>query len=170
MEENTNLNSTNAEEVAADNQPTAEEITAFVEKAKLEQNLPLGIIAGAVAALAMAVVWAAITVATHYQIGYMAIAVGFGVGFAVRFAGKGIDMIFGISGAVLAFLGCVLGNFLSQVGFVANELEMSYFEVFKILSAPSVFIEVMKEAFHPMDVLFYGIAIYAGYRYAFRVK
>ena len=170
MEENTNLNSTNAEEVTAENQPTQEEIAAFFEKAKLEQNLPLGIVAGAVAALAMAVAWAVITVITQYQIGYMAIAVGFCVGFAVRFAGKGIDMIFGISGAVLALLGCVLGNFLSQVGFAANELDMSYFEVFKILAAPSVFVEVMIDSFHPMDVLFYGIAVYAGYRYAFRAK
>ena len=168
MEENINVNSTDAEETTAQNQLTPDEMADFIAKAKLEQRLPLGIIAGAAAALLMAVVWAAITVATKYQIGYMAIAVGLVVGFAVRFAGKGIDMIFGISGAVFALLGCFIGNFLSQVGFTANAFEITYFEAFKILSEPSVFVEVMKEAFHPMDVLFYGFAIYEGYRFSFR--
>ena len=29
-------------------------------------------------------------------------------------------------------------------------------------------IELIKETFHPMDFLFYGIAIYEGYKFSFR--
>lgn len=64
---------------------------------------------------------------TEYQIGYMAIAVGFLVGFVIRLTGKGIDKIFGISGAILAIFGCLLGNLLSNVGFIANAEGLRYF-------------------------------------------
>ena len=101
---------------------------------------------------------------------YMAIAVGFVVGFSVKFAGKGIDKIFGVVGAAGALFGCVLGNFLSQVGFVAQdpEIGISYFEALNVLlSNMELTVEIMKETFSPIDLLFYGIAIYAGYRSAF---
>jgi hypothetical protein len=103
--------------------------------------------------------------------GYMAIAVGFIVGFSVQFMGKGIDKIYGIIGAIGAVLGCVLGNFLSQVGFIAidPEIGLSYFQALRLLlSDMQLTVEIMKETFSPIDILFYGIAIYTGYRYSFR--
>ena len=33
---------------------------------------------------------------------------------------------------------------------------------------PQIIASVMKDTFHPMDVLFYGLAIYVGYKYAFK--
>jgi hypothetical protein len=148
-----------------------EELNFKIENLRLEQNLPFAIIASLSSAIVMAILWAAITVTTKYQIGYMAIAVGFAVGFAVRFTGKGIDKIYGIIGAIGALLGCVLGNFLSQVGFIAQdpEIEMSYFEGLKfLLTDMRLTFEIMKETFSPIDLLFYGIAIYEGYRFSFR--
>lgn len=145
-----------------------EDLQREMEQLKLQQNLPFGIVAGLVAAFVMALLWSIITVITMYQIGYMAIAVGFAVGFAVRFAGKGIDKIFGIIGAALAFFGCILGNFFSQVAFLADYFETTYSEILSIaFSDFSVITEIMVESFSPMDILFYGIAIYAGYRYSF---
>ncbi len=103
-----------------------------------------------------------------YQIGYMAIAVGFVVGFAIRFAGKGIDKVFGVTGAILALFGCLTGNFFSQIAFGADYLEMSYTDVLSaVLSEPSLIKDIMVDSFSPMDVVFYGIAIFAGYRYSF---
>ena len=139
-----------------------------LEQFRTEQNLPLGILAGLGAAVIGAVVWAAITVATEYQIGYMAIAVGFIVGFAMRTLGKGVDQIYGIIGGVLALFGCVLGNFFSMIGFVAKSENLGYFDTFSMIDY-SIVPSVMIDAFSPLDILFYGLAIYQGYKISFRV-
>lgn len=139
----------------------------YRERLRFEQNLPLALLSGLIAALIGAFLWAAITVVTNYQIGYMAVGVGFLVGYTVRFFGKGIDAIFGVSGAFMSLLGCLVGNFLSLVGFVSNEEGFSYLEVLKIIDY-SLVPAAMMESFNPIDILFYGIAIYEGYRFAFR--
>ena len=138
-----------------------------LEKLRSEQQLIPGIIAGAVAAIGGGLLWAVITVATGYQIGYMAIAVGFMVGFAIQIVGKGVDPIFGIIGGALALAGCVLGNVFSLVGFIAEEWDVGYFETIASLDLAMI-VELMGEMFGIMDILFYGIAIYEGYKFAFR--
>lgn len=99
-----------------------EKLMYYKEKLRLEQNLILGMGAGAAACLVSAFLWAVISVATGYQIGYMAIAVGLLVGFAIRFVGKGIDPIFGIMGALFALAGCLLGNFFNIIALLSQEL------------------------------------------------
>jgi hypothetical protein len=146
---------------------TEDKIFQYREKLKLEQNLMLGAVGGGAAALVGAILWAVITVATEYQIGYMAIAVGLVVGFSVRYLGKGIDQIFGILGGMLALIGCVLGNFLSMVGFAANAEGLGYMELLFGIDY-SIVPEIMMEGFSPMDVLFYGLAVYQGYKFSFR--
>lgn len=138
-----------------------------LEKFKSEQNYPKALITGVVVGLIGAFLWGVITVVTEYQIGYMALAIGAGVGFSMRYTGKGMDQIFGISGAVIAFLSCLLGNFFSIIGFVANVEGLGYFETF-ILFNYSQLIPIMREAFSPMDLFFYAIAAYEGYKFAFR--
>src|SRR5258708_5169082 len=79
--------------------PTRQElITALNAKVLREQNLPLGILAGAGATIVGALIWMAITVATDMHIGIVAIGVGAAVGYAVRYAGKGVSKIFGYVG------------------------------------------------------------------------
>ena len=36
------------------------------------------------------------------------------------------------------------------------------------LTSPGVLLEIMKETFRPMDLLFYAIAVYEGYKFSFR--
>jgi hypothetical protein len=48
----------------------------------------------------------------------------------MRFIGKGIDSIFGICGGIIAFLSCILGDFFSIIGFVANTENLGYFQTF----------------------------------------
>ena len=141
-------------------------ILEALEVLRSQQNFSFALIGGAFAAFLSAFLWAAITVAAEYQVGYMAIAVGFIVGFSVRFFGGGIDMKFGILGACLSLLGCLLGNLFSQVGFIAHEYSYSYIEVFSLLDF-SIIMDVMFESFNPIDILFYGLALYAGYRFSF---
>jgi hypothetical protein len=137
------------------------------EKLRLEQNLPFAVIFGSVAAIVGAALWAAITVATEYQIGYMALGVGALVGVAVRFSGKGIDQVFGIVGAALSLAGCVFGNFLSIVGMIAKEYSLNFFDVFSNFQF-NMITQVMTETFTPMDILFYGLAVYTGFKLSIR--
>lgn len=155
---------------------TAEPVTAqqiqlsdkALEKVKSEQNLGLGIGTSTLVGLLGAALWAVITVVTEFQIGYMAVAIGAGVGYTMRHFGKGVDQIFGISGAIIAVLSCFLGNFFSLIGFVANSEGLGYIETLLAIDY-SLVPSAMQESFSVMDILFYGIAGYEGYKFAFRV-
>ncbi len=132
-----------------------------------EQNLFLGVLAGAVAALGGAALWAVVTITTGYQIGYLAVAVGFLVGFAMRQFGKGTDQVFGVVGAVLALLGCGLGNLFSACAVLSQQEGIPFFDVLSVLDL-EIISELMAATFSPVDLLFYGIAIYEGYKLSFR--
>lgn len=145
--------------------PESDDLKRKEEQLLLNQNYPLGLAAGLVAGLVGAVLWAVITVATEMQIGYMAIAVGLMVGFAIRFAGKGFQPVFGITGAAISLLSCVLGNFFSLVGFYAKEESLNAFNVLGVIDY-SVVPSIMIETFNPIDLLFYGLAVYQGYKFS----
>lgn len=144
-------------------------VDKFKSRIEHEQNLFLGIIAGIGAAIVGAAIWATVTVATEYQIGWMAVGVGFLVGYAVRILGKGISGIFGIVGATCALIGCILGNLLSTCGFIAAQESIPLFQVvLNTIMQPAICLEFLKVTFSPMDLLFYGIAAYEGYKFSFR--
>jgi len=140
----------------------------IIEKLKMEQNLVAGILSGLIVGILGAVLWGVITVSTGFQIGYMAIAIGAGVGFAIRKFGNGIDNIFGFWGAGISLFSVLLGNFLSIIGFIANAEGLGYFETLTLLDY-SYLPELMTETFSIIDLVFYGIAIYEGYRFSFRL-
>jgi hypothetical protein len=135
-----------------------------------EENPPslfLGLVAGFLAACVSAILWAVITKAASYQIGFMAIGVGILVGLAVRLAGRGRSPLFGIAGALLALLGCVAGNFLAVLVIGAEELDVTILELLQFfISRPVEIVNIMQETFQPVDLLFYGIALYEGYRFS----
>jgi hypothetical protein len=139
----------------------------LMDKLRLEQNWVAGTLAGAVAGMAAAALWAFITFATGYQIGFMAVGVGFVVGYAIRVVGKGVDQYFGVIGAALALLGCVLGNVLAMSAIMASELNAPFFEVLGSLEWRTAG-ELLLAWFSPIDLIFYAIAIYEGYRLSFR--
>ncbi len=132
-----------------------------------EQNLLVGTLAGFVASLTGAGVWALVTVVTEYQIGWMAVGIGVLVGFSIRLAGKGIDQTFGIAGAALALIGCVVGNVLTMTYFIAANEGMSFMDILVQLDFAITY-ELLASTFEIIDVLFYGMAVYFGYKYAFR--
>ncbi|MBK6642975.1 MAG: toxin-antitoxin system YwqK family antitoxin [Bacteroidetes bacterium] len=138
-----------------------------INKLRIHQDFTYAIIGGTLAAIISAIIWAVVTVLTNYQIGYMAIGVGLLVGFSIQFFGAGIDKKFGYLGAILSLLGCLLGNLFSQVGFAANEQSSGYLEIISFLNFDLI-LDILIESFNPMDLLFYGIAIYIGFKNAFR--
>jgi len=93
------------------------------------------------------------------------------VGVAIRYFGKGKTVIFGIAGAVLALIGCLLGNLLFYSGIIAREESVSFLNVFfLLLFNPAAAIEVFTLAFEFMDILFYALAAYAGFSAATDMK
>lgn len=136
------------------------------EELLAEENLPKGIICAVIATLVGAAAWGLISVSTGFQIGYMAIGIGFLVGYAMR-QGKGIRPIFGIIGAVLALIGCGLGDYLSIIGFIAQEYDMAYSDVFFSMDFADIF-PLLIENLASMTVLLYGFAVYEGYKFSFR--
>jgi hypothetical protein len=142
-----------------------------IEQLDTESNLIMGLIGGALAMLVSAVIWGAIAYFTEYQIGWMAIGVGYLVGIAVKFFGKGKTMIFGISSAGLALIGCALGNLLFYSGVIAREESAPFLEVFFFfLLSPAAAVELFTVAFDFMDILFYALAAYVGFSSAMEIK
>lgn len=148
--------------------PRPEDYSTPVDRDQLlaEQNLTKGVILGAVACIVGAVAWALVSVSTGYQIGYMAIGVGLLVGIAMR-QGKGVTPVFGIIGAALALVSCVLGDFFSIIGFIAKDYEMSFMDVLLEVDYKEVF-GAMMENLASMTIVFYGIAVYEGYKLSLR--
>lgn len=145
----------------------AEEID--MEALRKEENMWAGAIAGLLACVAGAAVWALVSVSTGYQIGYMAIGMGFLVGYAMRIFGKGIRPVFGIMGALFALLGCILGDYLSFIGFIAREYEATYFDALVIIPPSDVFSYLFNNILS-MTALFYGFALFQGYKLSFRLQ
>lgn len=144
-----------------------EEVALVMERLRSHQNLARGALFGAAGAAAGAALWALVTALTEYQIGWMAVGVGFLVGLGVRVGGRGLDRVFGIVGAAFALVGCLVGNVLAGVAFVAAGQNLPFLDVLSTLS-PGAAADLLVAMFSPMDLLFYGLALYEGYRFSFR--
>lgn len=134
----------------------------ILNQLRQQQNLTKAIVAGVLAALLCSILWATFTVYTTIQFRGMALLLGAGVGFAMRRTGKGIDVIFGVAGAIISLIGCVLGNFLSVIGFLALENNLGYFDTLLRFDY-SYFGEVMVATFDIRHIFFYIFAIGVGF-------
>jgi hypothetical protein len=131
--------------------------------------------AGTVAALVGAVVgaaaWALLVSVTDYKIGFAAIGVGALTGYLAGRSG-GASPALPVVAAVIALVGCVLGDLLAdahQVSLAVKEEggSISMLSVFKdMVLHPSLGWEVYKAGFAALDLLFYAIAAQAAFRLA----
>jgi hypothetical protein len=151
----------------ANAQVDAARLQQFQRKMREEQDLSRGVFAGLGAAILGACLWALVTVITQYQIGWMAVGVGFLVGFAMRTFGRGVDKVYGYTGALLALFGCLLGNLLSVCIVLGNQADTGALAILTSLNWATIQ-ELMLATFQPMDLLFYGLALYEGYKFSFR--
>ena len=143
-------------------------VTLTREEMLAEENLSKGVLYAVAACIVGAVAWGLISVSTGRQIGFMPIAIGFMVGFAMR-QGKGIRPIFGIIGAALSLVSCILGDFLSIIGYISQDYEMGYFQVLAGVDYREIFSILLKNVMS-MTALFYGFALYEGYKFSFRAQ
>jgi hypothetical protein len=137
-----------------------------------ERFIP-AVIVGAVAAVACALLWGGISAAIGGQIGWMAVGVGAVVGVSVRFAGNGNTAKFGLLGAGFSVLAIIIGNLFMVAVVAANSQEINpdglsaITILFNVLLSPALVFEIMKEIFAPVDIIFYALAIYFGFKTAF---
>jgi hypothetical protein len=96
----------------------------------------------------------------------MAVGVGFLVGFSVRQFGKGLDQSFGMAGALLSLIGCLTGNLLAVCIAVSRHQSIPLLDLLLRLDFGTI-VYFIKETFNPMDLLFYGIAVYEGFKFSF---
>ncbi len=148
-------------------QPDPAKLAQVVAELRARQSFLTAAVGGVIAAVAGGLIWALITVATDYQIGWMAVGVGLLVGGTVRGLGRGLDRSFGYLGAGMSLLGCLLGNYLSVCMGIASREGLSPLTVVMHIN-PAMIPSMLIATFHPMDLLFYAIAVYEGYRFSFR--
>ena len=145
--------------------PESPEYAQEVARVRGNQNLGAALLVGAAVAAVCAVAWAGITVAIERQIGFMAIGVGLAVGFAVQKAGRGVDPIYAWIGAGFSLAGCAIGNLLMACMFLAKQENVELSQVLGNLNL-DLATELMRATADPMDLVFYGIAAWEGFRLA----
>lgn len=85
----------------------------------------------------------------------------------MRTMGKGIDSIFGYVGAILALFGCLLGDFLGLIHYIAQAADTSYTQMLATIDY-SLVPELIWQTGDFKTLIFYALAIYEGYHFAFR--
>lgn len=141
--------------------------TELLAQLRAKQNLARAAIGSLLAAVGGALLWALISLVSGTGISSMAIGVGFLVGSTVHMFGQGIDRPFGRLGAAMSAFGCVLGTYLATWMLVAREAGVPLATVLNHLGFAGIAGATLGRA-HPLDIIFYGIAIYEGYIFSFR--
>ena len=138
-----------------------------LKKLRRYQSFLYALFGGLLFTVVSSVAWTVITATTGYQGVYMALGVGLLVGLAVRYFGAGIYRIFGIMAALFTLAGSLLGYYLSQTGFLEEVQLAVNLKVLDYLN-PDLMLNTMQDAFVPLDLLFYSLAILLGYLLAIR--
>ena len=69
------------------------------------------------------------------------------------------------TGALLALAGCLVGNFLTGAVVLSRHWDISL-ATFVARLTPDLLVRLMTAMFSPMDVLFYALAIWQGYKFS----
>ncbi|MBS0375759.1 MAG: hypothetical protein JSR73_14365 [Proteobacteria bacterium] len=145
---------------------TATATTTATPSEPVPTQLGAAIGAGVASAVLGGLLWAAVVVATNYKTGIMAIVVGIIAGWVVQRVGRSGAAPLGIVGAACALLGCVLGTLFTATWFIAQETGTGVGATLAQVLAPAHAVSIVTRSFSAMDVLFYGIAVYEGYKFA----
>ena len=124
----------------------------------------LSLAAGLLAALVGAVAWAVLVEVSGYKIGFAAVGIGWLVGQAMAMT-AGRSRLLAPAGAVLALLGCLLGDAFADANEVSKVVGVDMLTVLRRMATdPALTAEIFKAGFSAMDLLFWAIAAFEGYR------
>jgi len=130
------------------------------------RTLAAPVAGGLLAAVVGALIWAAVTAVTGVSITWMAIGVGPLIASTVRMLRRSPDRSLGRLAAGLSFFACLLGNCLANGALVARDIGLSAASVL-IQISPGTVPKLIVATFHPLDLLFYGVAVCLCYRCSF---
>ncbi len=80
---------------------------------------------------------------------------------------QGIDQVFGVLGAACAGFGWALGTLMCNIAFIAKEDHVPVAAVLQELGPNELLFAALRNASF-LDIVFLGIAVWEGYRFAFR--
>jgi len=120
--------------------------------------------AGAVAAVVGAILWMIFVQVTGYEVGIVAVGIGFLVGQAMA-ATAGTSTQLPPIGAVLAVIGCLLGQILTDAHFFGEAVGLGTARALQeMVSDLNLGWDVFTTGFSVIDLLFWAIAGYEGYK------
>ncbi len=129
------------------------------------QSLLFGFLRGIFVALIGGWVWAQVTLASEMQFGFIAIFVGLLAGLGVRFFGDPESLLLALVAAVCGFTGILFGNFLSIVGLLAEELDLSMIQVWNDFGFDGLY-KLLGTYTTPIDFAFYAVGTIAAFQAA----
>ncbi len=129
--------------------------------------LPIAVAGGLLAAVVGAMLWAIVTTMINVHLAWMAIPLGFVVGGVVRALGRGLNRSFGYLGGALVVFGCLLGSHLTNCMFIARDAGLATTSVLMRVN-PAAIVRLLIDTVQPLDIVFYGLAIYVSYRFSLR--
>ena len=134
-----------------------------------EGNLVLAIIGGLLSSVLIASLWALITVNAQKQWVIMGIFAGLAVGYVVHLIGRGRTIPISVIGGLFALLSCVFGDYFTNVGFIAQEEGLAYFETLTMIDN-TYFFEIAFADFDFFSLIVYGIAAYEGFAICYNTE
>lgn len=144
--------------------PVGDDGLISADEFRREGNFVGAVLGGIIGAALGAGLWAVIGVVTDSQIGWIAILIGLFAGFGVRLLGKGKTIPYKLIGAVLAFVGVVAGNIITVYIVLYNDPQFGPDFVSRL--AINHYIELLTSSIEPVDLLFYGLALFSGFAFA----
>lgn len=138
-----------------------------IQALRQQQRLLPGLLAGLIALVIGVLIWAGATIFTGRSMGWMVIGVGLMVGFAIQFSGRSEEPIFGWMGAALVLLGCGVGNVFAVCGLASQAENIPLLSLCASMT-PALAFKLSQQTFKGIDLFFYVLAIYAGYRFSLR--
>ena len=140
----------------------------YVDLRRSKQHYQFALVCGTFGAAIGVAIWLGLSMTVHVEAEWTAVGVGVLAGTFVRVAGRGFDRIFGVLGALLTAIGCFAGTLVSGCHFMALQTEgATLFDAISTLT-PTTTREVFTATFDPIDAVFYGIALVAGFRISYR--
>ncbi len=127
-------------------------------------GLGMSVAAGVLAAVGGAIAWAVVTEVTHRYFGLVAVGIGLLVGWAMA-SQAGTSRALPVIGAVMALVGCLLGDLLIDAVEVSRVVGASLSDVLtRMLQEPSWTWQVYRIGFGGLVVVFYAIAAFEGFK------
>jgi len=132
-----------------------------------DQN-PLGAVLGGIIGVPISsAFWTEVVSIYKLEINILAIAVGFIVGYMVKILGKGNTPVYGIIGVIFTLFGCISGRIMSAMILNSGKpITLIADQVINLNTGMAVY--YLESTFQISDLIFYIIALFAGYYCSFR--